>query len=97
MTPPSGPASKVSLLPFLVQFVFFPCLAAGCVARAILSIEGVCGAAGQECAAHRDSCFELFGFDVLVDDALKPWVLEVNLSPSLSVESNLDFAVKTEM
>jgi hypothetical protein len=70
---------------------------AGCVARALLAIEGVCGTAGQEWAAHRDSCFELFGFDVLVDDALRPWVLEVNLSPSLSVESNLDFGVKTEM
>ena len=32
-----------------------------------------------------------------MDDNLKPWVLEVNLSPSLSVESNLDFGVKTNM
>ncbi len=34
------------------------------------------------------------GFDVLVDNELKPWLLEVNLSPSMQADSPLDWQIK---
>lgn len=46
---------------------------------------------------HRNNCFELFGFDVLIDANLKPWLMEVNVSPSLSSSSPLDARIKTTL
>ncbi|XP_044740284.1 uncharacterized protein LOC123301553 isoform X2 [Chrysoperla carnea] len=42
----------------------------------------------------RYNCYELFGVDVLLDEHLKPWLLEVNISPSLHSTSPLDLYVK---
>ena len=41
--------------------------------------------------------YELFGFDVLLDAKLKPWLIEVNISPSLHSSSPLDLDVKSPL
>lgn len=40
------------------------------------------------------NCVELFGFDVLIDGRFKPWLLEVNYSPALTLDCQADFVVK---
>ena len=46
---------------------------------------------------YNNNCFELLGFDVLIDDQLEVWLLEVNLSPSLNCDSPLDQKIKSNM
>jgi tubulin polyglutamylase TTLL4 len=48
----------------------------------------------EENMLSRYNCYELFGVDVLLDENLKPWLLEVNISPSLHSSSPLDAHVK---
>jgi hypothetical protein len=43
------------------------------------------------------NCFELFGFDVLVDSDMKPWLMEVNISPALKGSCDMDYALKQKL
>ncbi len=47
--------------------------------------------------ANKNICFELLGFDILLDADMKPWLMEVNLSPSLATESPLDLKIKSNL
>lgn len=64
------------------------------VIKTLLSVAPALNDMLKNNVSNRYSCFELFGFDVLLDSDLKPWLLEVNISPSLHSTSSLDLSVK---
>ncbi|CAN0502200.1 unnamed protein product, partial [Ectocarpus sp. 8 AP-2014] len=64
------------------------------VLRTMVAADGDMTTHSHQFTRHRGCCYELFGFDVLLDEALKPWLLEVNISPSLFGSSALDRRIK---
>ena len=56
-----------------------------------------CSHPSQPSKVNTPCCFELFGYDILIDDTLRPWLMEVNLTPSLACDSPLDWKVKSHM
>jgi len=65
--------------------------------KTVISAESSMVNLFQNNVASRYSCFELFGFDILLDSRLKPWLIEVNISPSLHSSSSLDLDVKSPL
>jgi len=45
----------------------------------------------------KNNCFEVYGFDVMIDKDFKPWIIEVNVLPSLSSSSFMDKCIKTTL
>lgn len=43
------------------------------------------------------SCFEVYGYDVLIDEDLRPWLIEVNASPAMARDALVDVRVKNAM
>ena len=58
-------------------------------------IHSTCFAPNRE--EHSNQCFQLLGVDVILDNELKPWVLEINNSPSLNLSTEADVAIKVPL
>lgn len=71
----------------------FKNIKAVCV-KALMAVEPPITTA-MRTTKYRNQCYEIYGFDVMVDAKLKPWLLEVNVCPSLSSSSPYDKQVKT--
>lgn len=67
------------------------------VVKAMVATASAIVPACQMFVPNVNNCFELYGFDILIDEDLKPWLLEVNLSPSLGCDSPLDVRLKSAM
>lgn len=51
----------------------------------------------QNVVSNDKHCFELYGYDVLIDAVLKPWLIEVNASPSVSPTTGPDRTIKMNL
>ena len=70
------------------------------VVKTIIAAESPINAATESLFVNQqrnNHCFELYGFDVLIDEDLKPWLLEVNLSPSLACDAAIDMKIKANL
>jgi tubulin polyglutamylase TTLL5 len=67
------------------------------IVKTLISVESKIYSALEIFSVNNESCFELFGFDVLIDSDLNPWLMEVNFAPSLNTDSPLDLKVKSKV
>ncbi|CAB4066942.1 TTLL5 [Lepeophtheirus salmonis] len=67
------------------------------IIKSIISVEIPVNSACKMFVPHRRNCFEVYGFDILIDSELKPWLLEVNLSPSLNCDAPIDLKIKSAL
>ena len=51
----------------------------------------------QKVIMNDKHCFELYGYDVLIDDTLKPVLIEINANPSLTSNTSADNEMKVKM
>ena len=51
----------------------------------------------RESIESRPECFEIYGFDVLIDNEFAPWLLEVNLSPACTERTDWLSEMLSEM
>lgn len=47
--------------------------------------------------ANDRHCFECYGYDIIIDKDLKPWLIEVNASPSMTATTNNDGILKSKL
>jgi len=42
-------------------------------------------------------CFEVLGFDIMLDHKFKPWLIEINHTPSFKTDTPLDLRIKKNL
>ena len=67
------------------------------IIKSILSCENQMLNALFKYASFPNNCVALFGYDILIDDNLNPWLLEINFNPNLHYDAPIDLKIKGEL
>ena len=67
------------------------------IVKVILSVTDIAIPTIKPFKLSSGNLFELYGVDILLDDTLNPWLMEVNLNPSLNCDSKLDLTIKSKL
>ena len=67
------------------------------IIKTLISVESMMFIGALRTQENVRKCFELYGFDILIDQNYKPWLMEVNISPSLNLSSPLDYQIKMNL
>jgi tubulin polyglutamylase TTLL6/13 len=70
------------------------------VVKTIISVQPHLAHMYRSCQPKEENsemCFELFGFDIMLDSNLKAWLLEVNHTPSFHTDSTFDLQLKQNL
>ena len=67
------------------------------IVKVVLSVSDIAIPLIKQFDLSSGNLFELYGVDILLDETLEPWLMEVNLNPSLNCDSQLDLKVKSHV
>ena len=67
------------------------------IIKTLISCENNLLTAISKYCSFQENCFELYGFDILIDENLNCWLMECNLSPNLHFDAPIDLKIKGEM
>jgi len=67
------------------------------IIKIVLTVTGMAIPLVKSFNLSSGNLFELYGVDILLDENLIPWLMEVNLNPSLNCDSQLDLKVKSKL
>jgi hypothetical protein len=64
------------------------------VVKTMMAVEPNMNTSSKMHVPHRNICYEVFGFDIVLDANLRTWLLEVNTGPALQSPAPLDKRIK---
>ena len=68
------------------------------IVKTILAAQPVIAETNAVCGSPYESkCFEVLGFDIMLDSKFRPWLIEVNHSPSFTASSPMDESIKRNL